>query len=194
MIAPKSIDPGSIAFDVDGVVADTMRLFVAMARQLYDLPHIRYADITRYDLRECLDMKDTVLFDILDQILGGTHPLPLEPIAGAVSGLRRLAAAHPPLVFVTARDNPQVIRPWLQQHLQLADDQMVVEATGDFDAKALALASSKRTVFVEDRLQTCELLSRHGITPVLFVQPWNRLPHTFTEIETWSQLEALIRF
>ena len=38
--------PDRIAFDVDGVVADTMRLFLDIAREEYGINHTRYEDIT----------------------------------------------------------------------------------------------------------------------------------------------------
>jgi uncharacterized HAD superfamily protein len=44
------IDPTSVAFDIDGVVADTMTLFLDIARQEYNLNSIQYSDITSYKL------------------------------------------------------------------------------------------------------------------------------------------------
>ena len=43
------IAPDEIAFDVDGVVADTFHLFVAKARSDYGC-RFEYEDITEYDL------------------------------------------------------------------------------------------------------------------------------------------------
>jgi hypothetical protein len=31
-----------------------------------------------------------------------------------------------------------------------------------------------------------------GITPILFVQPWNRCPHPFREVSTWEEIGALM--
>ena len=39
------IDPAAIAFDIDGVVADTMSLFLEIARDVHHINHIRYEDI-----------------------------------------------------------------------------------------------------------------------------------------------------
>jgi hypothetical protein len=36
------------------------------------------------------------------------------------------------------------------------------------------------------------LVSRIGITPILFVQPWNRCPHPFREVSTWEEIGALM--
>ena len=69
-----------------------------------------------------------------------------------------------------------------------------IVATGSFEAKADVLLERNVTCFVEDRLDTCFLLERAGITPILFKQPWNRQPHGFVEVGSWSELEALIHF
>ena len=45
---------------------------------------------------------------------------------------------------------------------------------------------------MEDRLETCFVLDKAGIKPVLFRQPWNRGKHPFEEVSTWDELESLI--
>jgi hypothetical protein len=94
--------------------------------------------------------------------------------------------------FVTARPEAGLIRTWLESILPLPADQIDVVATGSFDAKADVLQAAGIDVFVEDRLETCFLLSRVGITPILFVQPWNRSPHPFREVSTWEEIGALM--
>jgi len=44
------IDPTSVAFDIDGVVADTMSLFIDIARDEFNLKNITYEQITSYSL------------------------------------------------------------------------------------------------------------------------------------------------
>jgi phosphoribulokinase len=41
-------------------------------------------------------------------------------------------------------------------------------------------------------LETCWQLADHGITPILFAQPWNRLPHPFTEVQGWPDLAGIL--
>jgi hypothetical protein len=50
------IDPASVAFDFDGVVADTMSLFLNIASVEYNINGIGYDDITSYNLEECLSI------------------------------------------------------------------------------------------------------------------------------------------
>jgi 5'(3')-deoxyribonucleotidase len=188
------IDPTAVAFDIDSVVADTMRLFVKIVRNEFGLRHINYEDITSYNLLECLDLDETVIDKVIGSILSGTHAAPLEPIDGAVDVLTRLGNRHQPLVFISARPHLGAINEWFQGHLPVAQFDIETVATGSYEAKAEALMRRKRTFFVEDRLETCFLLDAVGITPILFKQPWNRRPHPFTEVDSWRELEALIDY
>jgi 5'(3')-deoxyribonucleotidase len=56
------IDPYSLAFDIDGVLADTMTLFLDIAREEYKIRNVKYEDITCYILEECVNI-DPVLIE-----------------------------------------------------------------------------------------------------------------------------------
>ncbi len=60
------IDPASVAFDIDGVVADTMTLFIDIAREEYDIDWIRYEDITSYYLEECITIDSEITSEIIN--------------------------------------------------------------------------------------------------------------------------------
>ena len=62
------ISPGQIAFDIDGVFANTMGLFLEIARKDYGINHIKYEDITQYFLEECLDVKPEIINIIINGI------------------------------------------------------------------------------------------------------------------------------
>lgn len=188
----RGLSPDTTAFDVDGVIADTMRLFIDIARESFQINHLRYEDITTYHLDECLDLAPDTIEAIIRQILDGNHGLHLHPIAGCRRAMGQFADNGQPVRFVTARPGADVIRPWLEQNLPLRPEQIEVVATGSFEAKADVLQAEGVRVFVEDRLETCFLLSRIGITPILFVQPWNRFPHPFREVASWEELTALM--
>ena len=188
----KGLSPETTAFDVDGVIADTMRLFMDIARESFGIDHLRYEDITTYHLDECLDLAPDTIEAIIRRILDGDHGLLLHTIKGCRKAMTRFAGNGQPVRFVTARPGADVIRPWLEDNLPLRPDQIKVVATGSFEAKADVLLSEGIRVFVEDRLETCFHLSRIGITPILFVQPWNRLPHPFREVATWQELETVM--
>jgi beta-phosphoglucomutase-like phosphatase (HAD superfamily) len=77
------IDPAALAFDIDGVIADTMHLFLDILRDHYDVHTVRYADITCYRLDHCLDLDADVLEGAVARILDGGYRATLKPIPGA---------------------------------------------------------------------------------------------------------------
>ena len=186
------IDPAAVAFDIDGVVADTMRLFLRIAREEYDLNELRYQQLTHYMLEECLDIDPAIIGDIIRKLLDGSRDRYLRPIDGAVDTLNRIGNGHGFVRFVTARPDAGPIREWMQKTLSLPEERIDIVATGSFDAKVDVLKEKEISVFVEDRLETCILLDAAGITPVLFRQPWNRQPHPFTEVAGWETLGEML--
>jgi len=188
------IDPKSIAFDIDGVVADTMTLFLDIAKNEHDIHHVRYDDITQYLLADCLDIEQDVISIIINKLLDGSYDAELKPVKGSIDVLNRLGKNHAPVRFVTARPVLEPIHEWMQNHLSVDGSQIDIVATGSFEAKTDVLISRNISWFVEDRLETCFLLSDAGINPIVFRQPWNRKKHPFKEIGTWHELESMISF
>lgn len=188
------IDPSSVAFDIDGVFADTMTLFLDIAREEYEIDRVKYEDITCYTLEDCIDIDGEIIEKIITKIMDGNYNAPLKPIDGATSVLTRLGQGYGPILFVTARSYNGPIFDWIQSVLPLSADSIEVIATGSFEAKVDVLSKRNILYFVEDRLETCFPLNAAGITPVLFKQPWNRKKHPFIEVDTWSELESLINF
>lgn len=188
------INPNSVGFDIDGVVADTMSLFIDIAQNDYNAGDIRYEDMVCYDLEDCLDMDPDIIQDIYSRIMAGRYGGTLNPMAGAPDVLGRLAAAHGPVLFVTARTGPELMARWLPETLGVDTGAVDIVATGSFDDKLAVLKQRHVDYFVEDRLETCFTLKQGGVTPILYRQPWNRGQHSFAEVGTWRELEALIEF
>ncbi len=193
-IAGSHIAPGDLAFDIDGVVANTMRLFLDIVRDSYGIDHIRLEDITSYNLEDCLDLDPEVIYGGIRILLQGDYPHTLHPIDGSRRVLARMARAVPRLLFVTARPNRAYIAGWLQNLLALPETAIEVVATGSFEAKIDVLREAGVQYFVEDRLETCFLLAEANLTPIVYRQPWNRQPHPFEEVSGWDDIEALLRF
>jgi uncharacterized protein len=185
------IDPNSIAFDFDGVLADTMSLFLDIARKDYRVRNVHYDDITCYMLKDCLEMDEALIDMIIQQIQDGTYNLPLMPMEGATEVLTRLEKVSSPILFVTARPYVGPVLDWMQTLLPDPDAVKVIP-TGSFEAKAEILQDHRIRFFVEDRLETCFQLKEAGLEPVLFKQPWNRKEHPFREVESWREIDALI--
>lgn len=188
----EKIDPSTLAFDIDGVVADTMTLFLDIAGKDYGITGIKREDISDYDLRKCLDIDESVLWKILTRIVTGKYRFTLRPHDGAISVISRLVMNSPPVLFVTARPLGGHITKWLRSNLGIEDNGIEVVATGSFEDKAEVLKSKNIRYFVEDRLETCYHLAKEGIEPIVFVQPWNRRPHPFREVRDWTELSGMI--
>jgi len=188
------INPSSMAFDIDGVLADIMTLFIDIARDDYDIGNIKSEDMTCYSLEDCLDMDPSIIEEILNRIQVGNYSAILKPIEGASEVLTRLGRKCGPILFVTARSYSDPIREWIIKTLPLDPVSVEVVATGTFEGKTEVLLERGVTHFVEDRLETCFFLDEAGITPVLFRQPWNRKNHPFIEVGSWSELKTIIRF
>ena len=181
-----------IAFDIDGVFADTMALFLEIARRDYGVNHLRYEEITEYFLEDCLDIDPDLIKRIINRILEGEFAYELRPIDGAVHVLSEIGTAHP-LLFVTARPQVATIQEWVHRTLPVRPSNIEVIATGTFEGKGEVLDSRGVKYFVEDCLETCFMLSERAINPILFCQPWNRSPqHPFREVGNWAEIRALI--
>ncbi len=188
------IDPASVAFDIDGVIADTMTLFIDIARDEFGLDSIKYEDVSSYTLKDCLDIDEEILDAVVEKLLNGEYSATLKPIKGAADVLARLSVNYGPVVFVTARPYLGPLKEWIPENLRIDSALIDVVATGSFDAKADELLKRNISYFVEDRLETCFLLRDAGIKPIIFKQPWNRSNRDFPEAADWRELETLIDF
>lgn len=188
------IDPRSVAFDIDSVIADTMTLFLDIARDEHRINHLSYEDITSYDLSTCLSISRPVIEAIVNRIQDGGYRASLKPIPGAPDVLAKVGRCHRPLLLVTARPYPGPIRAWMSEYLPFQPSDVEIVATGSFDDKINVLTERNISCFVEDRLETCYALHAAGVTPILFRQPWNRRRHPFTEVSSWQELESMICF
>ncbi len=194
LYSKRKIPPAELAFDIDGVVADTMVMFVDLARKRYGLEDFTKDHIDCYDLHQCVNLDSEVLNELICITLDDEHTLRTPPVPGAPQVLSRLAQ-HGPLRFVTARIWPESITQWLHQTLaDVPKEQIQVIATGDPGKKLQILKEMNIRFFVEDRLETCRQLAREDIQPLLFDQPWNRktLAEEFPRVQSWSQLSEWV--
>jgi len=189
---PVPLPRDRLAFDIDGVVADIMTTFLDLARTRYGRGHLRYDHITTFFLEDCLDLEPWIIDTLIRELIDRPHELAVSPFPHAVPVLTRLAA-ETPLLFITARDRARPIETWLHRTLNQVQPQAIrVFATGNPDSKIHYLQEHGIRYFVEDRLETCHHLAAHGITPILFAQPWNRQKHPFREVRDWRELAGLL--
>jgi uncharacterized HAD superfamily protein len=187
----NKISPRELAFDIDGVFADTFRVFIETARKDYGV-RIEYEDITEYEFLSVIDMEEAVASEIIDRILFDPIRMGIEPMAGSVAVLSKLAT-RAPILFVTARPDKEAISAWVKQKLPEADSGMLhVEATASHLQKLPVLLNHGIRYFVEDRLDTCYLIEEASVVPIVFEQPWNRKAHPFCQVKDWGELASLI--
>lgn len=188
------IDPSELAFDIDGVVADTMAVFVQLARERYGFSDLTKNDLRHYDLHRCLDADPRLVDEMICLTLDDAHTELIPPEPQAPDVLTEMSR-HGPLRFVTARIWPESIVRWLHKTLpQVAPENIQVIATGAPEAKLAILRKLGVRYFVEDRLETCKILTLEGIQPLLFDQPWNRAPSSaeFPRIANWQHLRQWV--
>ncbi len=189
---PGFINPSELAFDVDGVFADTINTFIEIARKEYGLSHVKMEDITTFDLSKCLNLDKDLIIEIICKALDDENTLRTRPFPHAPEILTEISR-YSPLIFVTARVWGDSIEKWIHNQLPAVPQEKIkVYATGDPNRKLEVLRHEGIRYFVEDRLETCHLLYEAGIEPIIFDQPWNQEPHPFIRVSSWPELKSLL--
>jgi uncharacterized protein len=188
------IDPCLLAFDIDGVVADTMAVFVRLAHERYGLNHLSQQDMLCYNLHECLGLEKEIIDDLIRLTLDDRHTMQIPPVPGAPEVLMELATVAP-LRFITARVCSEPITEWLVTVLPCVPrERITVIASGAPETKLDILNELEIRYFVDDRIETCRRLKQGGIEPFLFDQPWNRNEPAdgFIRVQNWVQLKSWV--
>ena len=187
------IRPNELAFDIDGVFADTIGAFIKKAKEEFGI-NIRYEDIKEYELTKVLNMNEKIMIELAKKILYEPLEMGIKPIKGSVEVLKRLSKISR-LFFVTARPEKKGILQWIFNQLREVDKSSIsVIATGTHEQKIPLLLKYGIRYFVEDRLETCFMLAESSIIPIVFEQPWNQKPHPFPKVRNWKELEAMIEW
>ena len=187
----KKIDPALIGFDIDGVVADTGGAFIRIAGTDYGINSITLNDITSFEVVDCLDVNQEIIDEIFSRLLDDPLTAGLQPMQNAVTVLQTFAE-HAPLTFVTARPQEEPIARWLKHFLQPEIFEKIrLVAMGEHDNKTSYIKNLGLKYFVDDRLPTCQMLAREGITPLVYEQPWNMKGHDLPTVDSWQAIHAL---
>ena len=185
--------PRELAFDIDGVIADTFRAFVQTAHETYGL-EIDYEAITDYDFRQVIDIDEETSNEIIEMILEDPVGIGISPIRGAVDVLTHLSCFGP-VCLVTARTNRDAIMEWARKTLGFENGERIhIEATGSHEDKLPVLLKHGIRYFVEDRLETCYLIQESPVTPIVFEQPWNRKAHPFQSVKSWDEIHDMVEW
>lgn len=184
------IHPGHLGFDIDCVVADTMEAFIRLAAEKHDLV-VAPEQITEFAVENCLPIDPAIINAIFRRLLDEPIKHDLQPMPHAVPVLNQLAR-HAPLTFITARPDRPPIFAWLEYLLGpriMAEARLV--AMGDHNGKADHIKELGISHFIDDRYETCEELTTHGITAIVFTQPWNEKRHNLPQVTNWTDIADL---
>ena len=188
------IKPEQIAFDIDGVVSDTMSAFLQIARDEFGVDGIRKEQITSYWLEDCLPMDEEIIKAVIERILSDPFGIGLQPMDGATRVLRKIERCAP-LRFVTARPVRLPIEAWLRQLLNpVPAERIQVIATGKHEIKVEILKELGIRYFVEDHLETCRAICQAGLKAIVYDHPWNQGETPFIRVRNWRELERFMDF
>ncbi len=155
--------------DVDAIVADTVNEIVRHLNGRFALT-LRLDDVVEYyvdkwlgDRPDLAELRTRLLYE--SEFYDG-----LPPLAGAVEGVRALAATAP-ICFITARppEFHAVTTAWLSRHGFPTHAPVYC-----CEQKATLAAELGLTHFVEDSPGQAQRLAQAGLTVFLFAYPWNR--------------------
>lgn len=186
------IHPSEIGFDIDGVVADTMEAFIRLARDDYGIDTILPEHITDFMVEDCLDVDPLVIEVIFERLLNAPLEAGLKPMPHSVMILQEFSR-RAPLTFITARPAKKPIEQWLTANLGADIYQKTrLIATADHDSKADYIKDIGLKYFVDDRAQTCIMLEQEDITPIVYIQPWNKGRHQLQSVANWLAIRDLV--
>lgn len=187
----KKIDPNLIAFDIDGVVADTAEAFFRLAQTRYGISEFTVEHITEFDVARCLPIAPEIIDSIFATLLENPIDADLQPMADCVTVLTTLSHLAP-LTFITARPMHAPIANWLKHILgPTIFSQVHLIAMGNHDNKATYLKELGLHYFIDDRAETCVDLKRQGFSPFVFKQPWNHGRHQLPTVSSWREIGDL---
>jgi hypothetical protein len=184
----RPLVPAEAAFDLDGVVVDVMTPFLRLLAERHHRTGLTTNDITEFDLARALGLPETVVAELVDDLLWRPIQVGARPYPGAGPVLARLAQAAP-LLFVTSRPRAEPIQDWFAAAFpQIPADRFHIVATGDPFGKLEALRDHGRRVFFDDHPEACRQLRLAGIQAILFDQPWNRRDRDLPRVQDWREL------
>lgn len=188
----KLIKAETIGFDLDGVIADTADTFLSIACSRYGYCSFTRADITNFELEECIPIPRDLVDQIFTEILTDSLATGLKPMEGAVETLTWLARQST-ITIITARPLLDPVLDWIDAFFPAKTrDAARVVATGDHNDKIRFIHRHGLKYFVDDRAETCMQLANADITPLVYSQPWNHNRHNLQSVKNWADLRELI--
>ena len=184
------LQPDSVGFDFDGVIADIGEAFIRLACERYNYCSIRLEDISSFQVEHCTDIPRPIVERIFDDILEDSLSTGLKPMAGALAAIARLLQAAD-VTIITARPLQQPVQDWIDHYCPVdagAGTTIRIVVTGDHDNKEQYIRECGLHHFIDDRTLTCKQLYAAGLSPIVFTQPWNRDQHNLPAVANWDEI------
>jgi hypothetical protein len=110
----------------------------------------------------------------------------------AVQVLGELAELSPVSV-ITARSLAGPVHDWFADFFPASTCKAIkVIAMADHDGKSQYIHKQGLRFFIDDRAETCIQLSRAGVQPFVFHQPWNHNRHQLPGVSSWQDIRELV--
>ncbi|MCI5147932.1 MAG: hypothetical protein D3916_00730 [Candidatus Electrothrix sp. MAN1_4] len=191
MVTTK-INPILLGFDFDGVIADTAEAFLRLACEDYGLCDLTSADIVNFEVEQCLGLERAQADALFHKILVDSVGTGLQPMEDAVQVLGELAERSPVSV-ITARTLASPVHDWFADFFPASTCKAIqVIAMGAHDGKPQYIHGQGLRFFIDDRAETCVQLSKAGVQPFVFQQPWNHNRHQLPSVSSWLDIRDLI--
>ncbi len=185
------INPRLLGFDFDGVIADTAECFLRLACEEHGFCGISREDITDFDVEQCLDMPKETAQAIFTSVQLDSIGTGLKPMPGAIAVLGELTEKNP-VTVITARSLATPVHDWLASKFPPSTlPRIHVIAMGAHDEKSHHIQQQQLQYFIDDRAETCVHLSKCGIRPFVFAQPWNENRHQLPVVRSWQDIKTL---
>lgn len=188
------ISPNDIAFDFDGVIGDSLSAMLRyIKKNADDKDAIKYENITTYMLKNCFrDVGEDVIEESVRRI--NYNFKLVKPIYGALDALTKIATKSD-IFVVTARPTPDTVIDWFDHFATPLLKNLHVLAETGYSGKAKILKKFDKNYFVEDRIETCYIINKEGINPIVFDHPWNAgKGRNFIRVYGWGDILKLLNF
>ncbi|MCI5211162.1 MAG: hypothetical protein D3910_20800 [Candidatus Electrothrix sp. ATG2] len=186
------INPALLGFDFDGVIADTAEIFLRLACEDYGLCDLTREDIVNFEVEQCLALERAQVDAIFTKVLLDSVGTGLQPMEDAVNVLGELAESNP-ISVITARPLAAPVHDWFDALFPPSTCKAIrVVAMGVHDGKAHHVHEQGLRFFIDDRAETCVQLSKAGIHPFVFSQPWNHDRHRLPVVGSWQDIRTLL--